>query len=188
MRDVAHIHSARTESDVIFAERLREIDRAHPGYRLGLRLSGEQGRIGPGDLDQLCPDWRSRHAFLSGPGEMLDAMGEHWEREGVAEMLNVERFQPMIGGDPGGGAGGRVRFVSSGVEAECDGATPILAGGEKAGAVLPFGCRMGICHTCVGRLCSGEVRDLRTGEVHGNEGEMIRTCVNAPEGPIEIAL
>ena len=47
---------------------------------------------------------------------------------------------------------------------------------------------MGICHTCVGRLCKGEVRDLRTGKVHGSEGEMIRTCVNAPEGPIEIAL
>ena len=47
---------------------------------------------------------------------------------------------------------------------------------------MPFGCRMGICHTCVGKLCSGEVRDLRTGEVHGSEGEMIRTCVNAPEG------
>ena len=81
-----------------------------------------------------------------------------------------------------------MRFAKSGVEAECDGGTPILVGGEEAGAVLPFGCRMGICHTCVGKLCSGEVRDLRTGEVHGSEGEMIRTCVNAPEGPIEIAL
>ena len=29
---------------------------------------------------------------------------------------------------------------------------------------------------------------LRTGEVHGTEGEMVRTCVNAPEGPVEIAL
>ena len=47
---------------------------------------------------------------------------------------------------------------------------------------------MGICHTCVGKLCSGEVRDLRTGEGPRQEGEMVRTCVNAPEGPIEIAL
>lgn len=188
LHDVAHIHSARNAADVIFADRLRTIDDAHSGYRLRLQLTGEQGRIGPGDLDQLCPDWRRRHAFLSGPGEMLDAMSEHWEGEGVAEQLFLERFQPMIGGDPSGGEGGRVCFAESGVEAECDGGTPILVGGEEAGAVLPFGCRMGICHTCVGRLCAGEVRDLRTGEVHGNEGEMIRTCVNAPEGPIEIAL
>jgi stearoyl-CoA 9-desaturase NADPH oxidoreductase len=186
--DVAHIHSARAMGDVIFADRLRKIDDAHPGYSLHLRITGEQGRIAPTDLDELCPDWRQRHAFLSGPAEMLDAMSARWEREGVADLLSMERFQPMIGGDPGGGEGGSVRFTRSGVEAECDGGTPILAGGEQAGAILPFGCRMGICHTCVGRLCAGEVRDLRTGEVHGNEGEMIRTCVNAPEGPIEIAL
>ena len=42
--------------------------------------------------------------------------------------------------------------------------SPILVGGEEAGAKLPFGCRMGICHTCVGRLQDGAVRDLRTGE------------------------
>ena len=38
------------------------------------------------------------------------------------------------------------------------------------------------------RVRSGRLRDLRTGQVHGSEGEMVRTCVNAPEGPIEIAL
>jgi ferredoxin len=64
----------------------------------------------------------------------------------------------------------------------------ILVGGERAGAILPYGCRMGICHTCVGKLCSGRVRDLRTGEVSGDEGQTIRTCVNAPEGAIEIEL
>jgi stearoyl-CoA 9-desaturase NADPH oxidoreductase len=186
--DAVHVHSARTASEVIFADRLREIDDAHSGYRLQLRITAEQGRIAPGDLDQLCPDWRQRQTFLSGPAEMLGAMSEHWEQEGVAELLSMERFQPIIGGDPGGGEGGAVRFAKSGVEAECDGSTPILVGGEEAGAILPFGCRMGICHTCVGKLCAGEVRDLRTGEVHGSEGEMIRTCVNAPEGPIEIAL
>ena len=59
---------------------------------------------------------------------------------------------------------------------------------KRPAPTLPYGCRMGICHTCVGELRSGQIRDLRTGEVHGSEGEMVRTCVNAPEGPIEIAL
>ena len=186
--DVVHIHSARSEDRVIFAERLAEIDRSHEGFDLHLRLTDEEGRIAPADLDEICPDWRLRHAFLSGPAEMLDAMSEHWEREGDPRLLSMERFQPVIGGDAGGGDGGTVCFAKSGVEAECDGGTPILAGGEEAGAILPFGCRMGICHTCVGKLRSGRVRDLRTGEVHGSEGEMVRTCVNAPEGAIEIEL
>ena len=100
----------------------------------------------------------------------------------------MERFQPIIGGEAGGGDGGEIRFLNSRLDAACDGSTPILAAGEEAGATLPYGCRMGICHTCVGELRCGQVRDLRTGEVHGSEGEMVRTCVNAPEGPIEIAL
>jgi ferredoxin-NADP reductase len=186
--DVVHLHSARDEEGVIFAELLRKIDAAHPGYRLHLRITGRDGRVAPADLDELCPDWRERHAFLSGPAPMLEAMCERWEREGDPDLLAMERFQPVIGGEPGLGEGGAVRFLKSAIEASCDSGTPILVGGEEAGATLPYGCRMGICHTCVGKLCNGKVRDLRTGKVHGSEGEMIRTCVNAPEGPIEVAL
>jgi ferredoxin-NADP reductase len=188
LADAVHIHSARQAEGVIFGDLLSEIGDANEDYQLHLQITGEEGRIGPADLDRVCPDWRQRHAFLSGPAAMLDSMSERWERDGDPELLHMERFQPVIGGEPGEGEGGRVRFLKSDVEAGCDSGTPILVGGEEAGATLPFGCRMGICHTCVGRLCKGEVRDLRTGKVHGSEGEMIRTCVNAPEGPIEIAL
>jgi ferredoxin-NADP reductase len=186
--DVVHVHSARRADGVIFGERLRDLAARHPGYRLVLRITGEQGRLAPPDLDEVCPDWRQRRAFASGPGEMLDDLVAHWGAEGDPELLAMERFQPLIGGSALAGEGGRVRFAASGVEADCDGGTPILVAGEEAGATLPYGCRMGICHTCIGRLCAGEVRDLRTGEIHGSEGEMVRTCVNAPEGPIEIAL
>jgi ferredoxin-NADP reductase len=188
MEDVVHLHSAREENGVIFGAQLRRLERTHPGLRLHLRITGKQGRIAPADLDELCPDWREREAFISGPAEMLDAMVERWEADGDPERLHLERFQPIIGGEPGDGAGGTIRFVKSHVEAAADGGTPILVAGEEAGAILPFGCRMGICHTCVGKLCSGEIRDLRTGEVSGQQGEMVRTCVNAPEGPVEIEL
>ncbi len=188
LADAVHIHSSRTPEGVIFGEQLRDLDARCGGYRPHLRITGEAGRFSPAELDSLCPDWRQRHAFVSGPGEMLDALVRHWREEGDPELLAMERFQPVIGGDAVAGAGGTIRFVSSGVVAESDGGTPILVAGEEAGAELPFGCRMGICHTCIGRLCAGEVRDLRTGEVHGQEDEMVRTCVNAPEGDVEIAL
>jgi ferredoxin-NADP reductase len=186
--DVVHVHSARSAEGVIFARRLREIEATHRGFNLHLRITGEQGRVTPADLEDLCPDWRQRHTFASGPAAMLDALTEHWQLQGDPGLLSMERFQPLVGDYAGEGAGGTIRFDKSGVETVCDGATPILAAGEGAGAILPFGCRMGICHTCVGELRHGQVRDLRTGEVSGSEGEMVRTCVNAPEGPIEIAL
>jgi stearoyl-CoA 9-desaturase NADPH oxidoreductase len=188
LHNVVHLHSARTADAVIFRDQFEELADRHSGYRLHVQRTGEFGRLGPEDLDRLCPDWRGREAFLSGPGEMLDAMHAHWKQQGDAGRLHMERFQPVIGGDGAGGEGGTISFEASGETAESDGETPILVAGEEAGVALPFGCRMGICHTCVGRLCSGRVRDLRTGKVSGTEGEMIRTCINAPEGPVEIEL
>jgi stearoyl-CoA 9-desaturase NADPH oxidoreductase len=187
--DVVHLHSARTEGDAIFGDQLRRLDAGHAGYRLDLRLTGEQGRLAPEHFEQLCPDWAEREAFVCGPAEMLDAMEAHWERDGDRARLHMERFQPIIGaGDAEQGEGGTIVFTQSDLKATSDGSQPILVAGEEAGGTLPFGCRMGICHTCVGKLCSGKVRDLRTGEVSGSPGEVVRTCVNAPEGDVEIAL
>lgn len=87
-----------------------------------------------------------------------------------------------------GGAGGRVRFTRSGREAEARGTTPLLDVGEQSGVLMPSGCRMGICYRCVAPLTSGQVRDLRTGRCHGEEGELIQTCVSAAAGTIEIDL
>jgi stearoyl-CoA 9-desaturase NADPH oxidoreductase len=185
--DAVHIHSARSEGEVIFGERLRTLGERHDGLALHLWLTGERRRLAPGDLDELCPDWREREAFISGPGELLDAMLEHWDREGDCDRLHMERFQPKLGLAEEG-EGGTIFFADSDREVECDGATPILVAGEEDGLELPFGCREGICHTCIGKLCSGQVRDLRNGKISGSEGEMVRTCINAPEGRVEIEL
>jgi len=187
--DAVHLHSAPTPDDVIFGERMRELARNNDGLRLHVRHTREEGRITPDELDELCPDWRERDTFLCGPAEMLDDFEQRWKDEDLTDSLHMERFQPIIGGDGAGeGEGGPIKFLKSEIEAESDGSQPILVAGEEAGAELPFGCRMGICHTCVGKLCSGRLRDLRSGEVHGEEGTMVRTCVNAPEGPVEIEL
>lgn len=187
--DVVHLHCARTKEEVIFGHELRGLAASHPGYRLHERLTGVQGRLSAGQLDELCPDWRAREAFLCGPAGLLQTLSERWRRDGDPAKLHVERFQPDESvGNGERGAGGTIRFCASDVEASSDGAQPILVAGERAGAKLPYGCRMGICHTCVGRLRSGRVRDLRTGRVHGQAGEMLRTCVNAPEGMVEIEL
>ncbi|MCW3012183.1 MAG: ferredoxin reductase [Solirubrobacterales bacterium] len=188
--DVVHIHSARTPDLFIFGDMFRELQGRRPGYTLIERITSEQGRIEPKELDELVPDWRERHTFLSGPRDMISAFEEHYEEHGGPEtVLHVERFQPVVGdGSADVGSGGTVTFRVQDKEATCEVGVSILVGGEEAGALLPYGCRMGICHTCVGKLRSGKVRDLRTGEVFSDEGQTIRTCVNAPEGPIEIEL
>ena len=185
--DVLLVHSAKTEDDIIFGDQLRELEERHEGFKLHKQLTKEHGRLSPENLDDICADWRERATFLSGPGEMIDAVEEHYDKHDCCDNLYLERFQPKIGGGEEG-EGGTITFTTSGSEAESDGSKPILVAGEEEGLALPFGCREGICHTCSGRLESGQVRDLRSGKVYGSSGEMIRTCISAPEGPVEIEL
>jgi stearoyl-CoA 9-desaturase NADPH oxidoreductase len=185
--DAVLVHSARHPQDVIFGDFLQGLDERSEGFRLHLQLTEDQGRISPPDLEQICPDWRERETFLSGPSDMLDAMEDYWEREGDRDRLHMERFQPKVGFTEEG-EGGEISFLASDTRTEADGGKPILVAGEECGLDLPYGCREGICHTCTGKLCSGKVRDLRNGNVYGTEGEMIRVCISAPEGPVEVDL
>ena len=187
MNDVVLIHSARHEGDVIFGEQLRELQRKHDGFRAHEQHTRDNGRFEPPHLDEICPDWKDRITFLSGPSGMLDDVEEHYDRHDCCDNLFLERFQPKLG-EAEEGEGGSIKFCKSKAEAESDGSKPILVAGEDAGVDLPYGCREGICHTCVGELVDGKVRDLRNGKVYGQRGENIRTCISAPEGPIEINL
>lgn len=187
--DAVLLHSARHADEVIFGDELRDLAARHNRFVLHEQLTADNGRMGPADLDRLCPDWAERDTFISGPNEMLDDFSAHYAQAGADERLHMERFQPRLGlGDGEEGEGGTITFLVSGTEARSDGSQPILVAGEEAGLELAYGCREGICHTCVGELRSGRVRDLRNGKVHGDEGEVIRTCIHAPEGPIEIEL
>ena len=189
--DVVHVHSARSAEHVIFGETLRLLEQQRPGYRLVEHHTAKAPRLDPAAIERLVPDWRERETFLSGPRTLIDALEAHWDAAGSgAAPLHTERFQPVIGTGAGGGTGGggTVRFLVTDAEATCGPGVSMLVGAEESGANLPFGCRMGICHTCVGRLRSGQVRDLRSGEVHGDIGQTVRTCVNGPEGDVEIEL
>jgi stearoyl-CoA 9-desaturase NADPH oxidoreductase len=189
MPDVVLVHSAPTPEEVIFGAELRALAARFTGLRLHewhTRAGGRRGRgrLTMARIPDICPDWSQRHAWACGPTGMLDDAERHWRSAGIADRLHIERFHPALA--CGGGAGGRVRFVASGLETEADGGTPLLVVGENAGVLMPSGCRMGICYSCVTRLRSGRVRDLRSGEEHGDEGELIQTCVSAAAGNVEV--
>ncbi|WP_061290983.1 ferredoxin reductase [Herbidospora cretacea] len=183
--DVVLIHSAPTPQDVIFGDRLRRLAARSPYMELHERHTRSVGRLGPADLADLCPDWTGRAVWACGPTGMLDDLAAEWP--GPAQNLHVERFTETL--RPADGAtGGRVRFTTTGRETGADGTTPLLNVGEDAGVLMPSGCRMGVCHSCVAPLRSGLVRDLRTGLVHGEPGDLIQTCVSAAVGPVELEL
>ena len=185
--DIVVLHVAPSEPDSIFADDLHRLEAAG-AITLVARYDDQHGVLDLGDLDALVPDLAERTTFACGPGGLIDAITAHHQERGLPLFTEQFKVSALVTGE-----GGPVTFESSGVEVECDGARPILEQAEEAGVLMPSGCRMGICYTCVLPLREGAVRDLRTGEltqaIAGETsagGVAIQTCINAAAGPCRI--
>jgi len=180
--DIVVVHVAPTEPDSIFIRDLRALAAAG-AITLVARYDDVHGVLNVDELTDLVPDLTERRTFACGPAGLLDALEAH--HDGLGLDLFTEQFRvAMI--EPG--EGGTVYFKDAVVDA--DGATPILVAAEEAGVLMPSGCRMGICMSCVLPLREGAVRDLRNGAITtavpgetGDEGIRVQTCINAAAGP-----
>jgi ferredoxin-NADP reductase len=179
--DVVLVHSAPEREAVVFGDELRTLA-AGGRLRLIERHTRTDGRITPAELAELVPDLAERHTWACGPNEMLDELGAHWDEAGLPQRLHVERFRPTVIAT---GDGGKVTFGRTGTVIDTDGSTPLLEAGEAAGVLMPSGCRMGICFSCVLPMTEGAVRDLRDGSITtAVEGDNVKvqTCVSAAAG------
>ncbi|MPY78637.1 MAG: 2Fe-2S iron-sulfur cluster binding domain-containing protein [Actinophytocola sp.] len=185
--DVVVVHSAPQPRDVIFADELRRL--AEQGQiRLVERHTDVEGMLNLAALDGIVADWAERETWACGPTGLLDAAEKQWSDAGVPDRLHIERFRPTVVVT---GEGGDVTFSNTGTTVAADGATPLLDTGERAGVLMPSGCRMGICFGCVAPLRTGAVRDLRNGQITTAEpGDDVRiqTCVSAAAGTCDIEL
>ena len=176
--DIVLIHSVPDLDGVLFAEELAGYaERGIVDVRLHQTRVG--GRLTADDIAALCQDWAQRETWACGPGGFLELASNMFAKAGATDHLHLERFALERGA--AGEQGGTVAFTRSGKTATVDGATTLLEAGEAAGVLMPFGCRMGICQSCVVSVESGVVRDLRTGTEHV-AGERIQTCVSAAAG------
>jgi ferredoxin-NADP reductase len=185
--DITVVHLAPREPDSIFIANLRALAQAGL-IRLVARHTDVHGAFDVEDLADLVPDLHERTTFACGPTGLLDALAAHHDQHRLP--LFTERFRVTVAA---AGEGGTVTFGRSGTTVEADGATPILTAAEDAGVLMPSGCRMGICYSCVLPLRDGAVRDLRTGEIttasrqqSGSGGVPIQTCINAAAGACDI--
>lgn len=175
--DCVLVHSVRHREDLLFAEDLDRL--AARGARIHLRVTSEQGRITLDQAWELVPDAAEREIYACGPADMLTTI-EQWAQESGVKV-HTERFTLDRESDA---QGGTITFGHR-ASIDADGATTVLEAGEQAGVQMPFGCRMGICQTCVRELIEGYVTDLRTSDTHG-PGERVRTCVCVANGDVTI--
>lgn len=184
LADVVMVHSAPREEDVIFRKDLHDLV-ADEALKLVELHTDTDGMLDLAELEKLVPDWAERETWACGPPAMLDAAERTWKAAGAADRLHLERFSVDLAG--AGGSGGTVTFARSGKTVEADGATTLLQAGESVGVQMPFGCRMGICQSCVVPLAAGAARDLRSG-TESVEGQRVQTCISAAAGDCVIDL
>jgi ferredoxin-NADP reductase len=193
--DAVHIHYAPHAFDVIFGKEIEKLTEEHPRYQFKpvyTRELGEERRVerhfSAAQLEELCPDWRTRECYACGPQGLLSSVEELYAEAGLARHLHVERFQAAYALVPDGAVGGAVFFRKAGVTAQATSVTPLLRVAEDAGMNPAHGCRMGICHACDTTLLSGCVRDLRNGQVINEAGTIVQPCVCAAAGDCELDL
>jgi len=185
--DVVHLHFALDAPRCLFLDELRTFNR-RDGFAMHQRFTETgDGFFSADMLNEVCPDWREREAYVCGPLPLMDSVRDHWTSADLTDALHVEAFQPARAEVPAG-AGGTVSFWSAGVDAEGAGDKPLLEVAEEAGLTPKHGCRMGICQECVTTLREGQVRDLTTGEVFGEAGDAVRICVCAAAGNVSLDL
>lgn len=169
-------HSAHTQDGLLFNAELTKLADKHKRFTYIPRITADEGRLTPDQLDIS----KDTVVYACGPTEMLDQL-ESWAADNDID-IKTERF--LLDRTASTAQGGTITFGTKG-SIDADGATTILEAAESAGVQVPFGCRMGICHTCTRPLVDGEAMNLRTGETH-EKGARIRTCVSVACGDVEI--
>ena len=159
---------------------------APPEVRPARAAHRRSGPDGPGRPRRAVPRLaRARDLHLR-PPDMLDAFGEHFEAADLEERLHMERFQPKLGlGDGDEGEGGTIKFWSP-TRGRVRRKRPDPGRREEA-AICPTAAARASATPASASCAPGGARPAHR-QGAGEEGEVIRTCIHAPEGPIEIEL
>ncbi|MEO7942008.1 MAG: ferredoxin reductase [Marmoricola sp.] len=182
-RRVTFLHYARSAEEQIFAEELNRIAWQYNGINVHLRHGDEF--FSAESLAELVPDFRDTDTWACGPAPMMALVAEAY---GDSPRLRTEFFKLSTGAPvDGDSAEGDVSFTRAGKAATNSGAS-LLEQAEAQGLTPEYGCRMGICFTCVSRKTEGTVRNVLTGEESSLPDEDIRICVSSPVGDCKVEL
>jgi all-trans-retinol 13,14-reductase len=194
--DVAFVHAAREQGELLFAEELAGLPARHPGTRVAITLSrepkgsgwrGGRGRLAAAWLRREVPDLSERAVYLCGPEAFMAEARRLLKRLRLPEaQLHAESFDV---GQPLAGQGGLVRFEALGQVVQAQAGQSLLELAEGLGLAVPSACRTGHCGECKLRCSRGAPvvasRDgLSDDEV---EAGFVLSCVAAANGPLSIA-
>lgn len=202
--DIAFVHSARTPSDIIFADELALMARNQDNFRLGFvcerrgdrpAWAGFNGFLTQAVLQNIAPDFLKREVFTCGPTPYMAAVRSllqgagfdmnHYHEESFSfETLSASLAQAPEEESACTEQAGNysVSFTRTAAEVVCDSGQTILQAARAAGLRLPVSCTKGMCGTCKTKMLSGQVDMKHAGGIRQREIDQgwILPCCSKP--------
>lgn len=189
---VTFLHYSFTEDDVIYRKEIAEIEAKYEGVRI-IRAytdaaNGDlQGYFSKEHLVAADRHYAEAETYLCGPQPLMNAVREIFDAEGLSDKLHLEQFAAPVRTVSTDEAEGSLLFSTTGTSVENNGQT-ILEQAEGAGLNPDYGCRIGICFSCVRKKDFGTTRNVLTGETCSDADANVKLCISAPVGEVSIDL
>ena len=127
--------------------------------------------------------------YLCGPAAMSQHCKEQLIQQGVpADVIHSEQFGFALTAVEGEMKQALILQKGTEIRIEAAAGVPLLQAAEQQGLNPRFGCRIGVCFQCVCQKKSGQVLNLRTGQVSGDGPEQIQLCISAAHSNLQIEL
>jgi ferredoxin-NADP reductase len=190
--DIAFLHYSYTEADVAHLDELRDLAFDNPNVRLVFAYTdahnGElSGFFGAEHLSHAAHWYADAATFLCGPPGLMKSVRAFYDEAGLADKLHFEDFAPTLVAAPTDELAGEIAFTRSAIIATNDGRS-LLEQAEDAGLTPEYGCRMGICFSCIKVKTAGCTQNRLTGELASDPDTEIQLCISVPVGDVAITL
>lgn len=183
IKDVVFYHQCRTQADIPCYQELQGIAVDFPALTIHIALSqadsqwqGLRGRFSAAHA-ALIPQLAERRVFVCGPNPFMESVKAQLLEQGLPpENYHQEAFSAASLGV------GEHRELTITIDGKSFAATnqrAVLEQAESAGLDLPNGCRAGVCGACKLTLSEGEVIQVETPALSGEErqaGKVLSCC------------
>lgn len=187
--DIALLRIDRQASDVLLPDEIAGLQEALPGLGIVQHLSADQGRIDAARIAALIPDAASRCWLVCGPEGLMDVARALHAETSSAPLLQEHFAAPALrSADQLGGDARKIDVQGVGQSFDAQPGQSLLVAAEEAGLNPKFGCRAGICRSCLCQKRRGSTRNLITGARSDAPDEWIQLCISTAESDLELSL
>lgn len=189
--NITLLYYARKEEDFLFKQ---EFINMHAQGILDVHFinTQSQGHFNEAHIKAYCPDAFNRQVYICGPGSMIEKSKDVLiQQKSKPENIHYEYFGPAINSataSAGSDNDWLVNFTSQTENVVAPSNKSLLQLAQESGLNPTYGCGMGVCHQCICKKQSGQVRNMKTGKLSDQGPEEIQLCISQPHSNVVLDL